>query len=1228
MKDDSTDPSTSIVPELETVFIRSVSNDDHLFIDIMLETERVNVKVRALVDSGASSLFMSPRIAKQFQRQHLRKAIPLTNIDGTPNQIGKITHQVRAVMELRGHRSRERLLVAEIGAEDVIIGIDWLKKHNPSVDWKTGELKFTRCPASCGRRGMRQRPVGKIKFGQTERTPEQDDSTEQVEEDEEEGLGKEDQPESDDQVFEVVSMERTMQIAAGFTRSQQIAEKVLRQEKTRTFEEMVPREFWRYRQVFEQKASERLPERRLGDHAINLEEGATLPNSKKYAMSPKERGALLEYLEENLAKGYIKKSESPAASPVFFIKKKDGSLRLVVDYRKLNAITIKDRFPLPLTQSLLDRLAEAYWFTALDLRWGYNNIRIRKGDQYKAAFVTEEGLYEPEVMGFGLCNAPATFQREMQRIFQDMEDVVVYLDDILIFSRTRESHQATVLEVLRRLQENDLFCKPEKCKFFQKETEYLGFLISHNQIRMDPAKVQAILEWPDPLTIKQIQELLGFGNFYRRFIEGYSELVRPLTSLLRKGRVFEWGEEQKETFRRYKEKFRDAPVLIIPNPEKPYVVECDASDFAVGAVLSQKGEDGNMHPIAFMSKAMNAAERNYQIYDKELLAVISALKQWRQYLEGARHKVTILSDHQNLQYFGGAQTLTRRQARWGLFLTRFDYEIKHRPGRLGGKPDKLSRRPDHKPDIPDNQGWQVLQLDSPGVLQPAAVRICAMKRGHASELQDHPIRKRIRQEVEYDPEVKEALKLLKVGPRQLRKGLEDWNLEDGLVLFQGKVCVPDNPGIRRDLVRLHHDSLEVGHPGTYKTMELISRNYWWPGMTKYIKHYVETCDTCNRKKNWSQKPKGELRPIQPADRPWQVATNDFIVGLPKSEGYDGIWVVADHLTKEAHFVPIKSDIDTEETIDLYLQHVWKLHGVPEKMISDRGTQFTSKLMRGVFKKLGIQGAYSTAYHPQTDGQTERINQTLKQYLRLFCRYRQNDWSQYLPMAEFAYNNSASTTTKLSPFYAARGYHPRMTFETGTETNVPKAEEMISHLHQVQEELKAAMRLSQEQMTQYYNRGREQEPKLEVGQKVWLDARNITTTAPSPTLADRRLGPFEIEEAVSEVDYRLKLPSQVQIHPVFHISLLHPHKESMIPGRVEPPPPPVEVEGEEEYEIQEIKDGRMWRGQKQYLVSWEGYGPNEDMWLPEKGLGHAKEAIQQFHDTHPEFVWMTAKRRKA
>ena len=205
---------------------------------------------------------------------------------------------------------------------------------------------------------------------------------------------------------------------------------------------------------------------------------------------------------------------------------------MVVDYQKLNAITIKDRFPLPLTQSLLDQLAEAYWFTALDLRWGYNNIQIRKGDQYKAAFVTEEGLYEPEVMGFGLCNALATFQQRMQEIFHDMEDVVVYLDDILIFSRMREGHQATVLEVLRRLQKNDLFCKPEKCKFFQREMEYLGFLISHNQIKMDPTKVQAILDWPDPLMIKQIQELLGFGNFYRRFIEGYSKLVRPLTSLL------------------------------------------------------------------------------------------------------------------------------------------------------------------------------------------------------------------------------------------------------------------------------------------------------------------------------------------------------------------------------------------------------------------------------------------------------------------------------------------------------------------------------------------------------------------------------------------------------------------------------------------------------------------------------------------------------------------------
>jgi len=430
-------------------------------------------------------------------------------------------------------------------------------------------------------------------------------------------------------------------------------------------------------------------------------------------------------------------------------------------------------------------------------------------------------------------------------------------------------------------------------------------------------------------------------------------------------------------------------------------------------------------------------------------------------------------------------------------------------------------------------------------------------------------------------------------------------------------------------VKLHHDSLEAGHPGEHKTNELLSRNYWWPGMTKYVKHYVRTCDTCNRKKHSNQKPKGFLKPIPPPERPWETVTNDFIVQLPKSKGFDAIWVAADPLTKEAHFIPIKSDINTEETITLYLNNIWKHHGLPKKMLSDRGTQFTSKLMQGLFKRLGIEGSYSTAYHPQTDGQTERINQELEQYLRIFCNYRQNNWSEFLPMAEFAYNNHIHSSTQQSPFFTARGYHPHSIMTQVARSSIPRADEMADNIQKLHEETKSAIKLAQENMKRHYDAKRTDisHHELMEGSKVWLDARNVTTTAPSKKLADKQLGPFKILRKISSLNYELELPKTIPIHPVFHISLLEPYMETTIPDRSQPPPPPIEVEGELEYQVERILDARLWRNQKQYLVKWLDYSDADNSWEAESNLANALDTINKFHNENPDFEWKPSRKRK-
>ncbi|SJL15506.1 uncharacterized protein ARMOST_19006 [Armillaria ostoyae] len=366
------------------------------------------------------------------------------------------------------------------------------------------------------------------------------------------------------------------------------------------------------------------------DHAIEL-----IPNAKNtldckvYPLNPIEQKELDKFLDENLASGRIKPSKSPMASPFFFVKKKDGTLRPVQDYRKLNEMTIKNRYPLPLISELMDKLGSAKYFTKLDVRWGYNNVRIKKDDEWKAAFRTNRGLFEPTVMFFGLTNSPATFQWMMNDIFKDLiatGKVTVYLDDILIFSKTLEEHRKITCRVLELLRKHKLFLKAEKCEFEVLETEYLGVIISEGSIRMDPVKLAGIAEWPAPTKKKELQSFLGFANFYRRFIKGYSDIVRPMTRLTGK-EVWTWGTAQQLAFQQLKNRFAIDVILRIPTGKGQFRVEADASEGAIGAVLSQE-QDGKWRPVAFLSKALTITERNYEIYDKELLAIMLALDEW------------------------------------------------------------------------------------------------------------------------------------------------------------------------------------------------------------------------------------------------------------------------------------------------------------------------------------------------------------------------------------------------------------------------------------------------------------------------------------------------------------------------------------------------------------------------------------------------------------------------
>jgi len=543
-----------------------------------------------------------------------------------------------------------------------------------------------------------------------------------------------------------------------------------------------------------------------------------------YRLTPPEMTVLKEYITDGLKRGMLQRSKAPDACSFFFINKKDGKLRPVQDYRPLNAITRKNAAPIPLIPELIDKLLGARFFTKLDVCWGYNNICIQEGDEYKTAFKTPLGLFESRVMTFGLCNALATFQTFMDTQFADFlatGKVVIYLDDILIMATTLVELVKLTYGILQHLLDLDLYLWPEKCSFNQTSVEYLGLIISEGELHMDPVKLTAVTKWPTPKTMKEVQKFLGFCNFYRRFVKNYSALARPLFNLTKKDVPFHWDHAEEQAFRMLQSALTLALVLILLDYEKPFTLITDASDYATGSILEQEDAFGRSHPVAYFSKSLQPAECNYKIHDKELLAIIHSLKHFRHYLQGNKHHTKIFSDHMNLQYFTMKQSLTRRQSRWSLFLATYDFIIIPKPGKLN-KADALSRRPDYKEGIASKNADQILLTKDKFLLTPDTFQIRALHNTAIPTGMNLDLKAALQEGIKADRVTGTKLtSMLASGPRHVTKGLQEWNYEDGLLLYKGLVYVPNNENLKCKVTQLFHDQV-MGHLGQWKTIELIT----------------------------------------------------------------------------------------------------------------------------------------------------------------------------------------------------------------------------------------------------------------------------------------------------------------------------------------------------------------------------------------------------------------------
>jgi hypothetical protein len=439
---------------------------------------------------------------------------------------------------------------------------------------------------------------------------------------------------------------------------------------------------------------------------------------------------------------------------------------------------------------------------------------------------------------------------------------------------------------------------------------------------------------------------------------------------------------------------------------------------------------------------------------------------------------------------------------------------------------------------------------------------------------------------------------------------------DNLIYFKNKLFIPTDE-LRLEIMKHRHDNLAAGHFGINKTFDLIQRDFWWPNMHRFVTDYVKSCD-CARNKAIRHKPFGLLQPLPIPNRPWSSISTDFIVELPPSNGYNAISVWVCRLTKMAHFIPCNTSTTADQLADIFLNNIFRLHGLPNDIVSDRGPQFISRFWSTFCKTLKIRTNLSTAFHPQTDGQSERVNQVLEQYLRNFLNYNQDNWTDLLPLAEFSYNNTIHTSTNTSPFHATYGFHPhfdnlQLTHQIATPSSSSERIELIqANLEELRKQLAAA----QDTYASFANEKRKHH-EYNVGDQVWLLATNIRTNRPSKKLDHKRLGPFKIVERIGKLAYRLDLPSTMKIHNVFHISLLEPSHANPFPERDVPPPDPVNIDGEVEYEVESILDSRLHHRKLQYLVHWKGYKTTEATWEPAEFLENSPDAVETFHTRYPD-----------
>jgi predicted aspartyl protease len=1073
-----------------------------------------------LVDSGATHNYLSLAAAQEIGLELLEeKGLSVKMANKRKVKCAGIVKDVQLVLGKEYPCEDDFVVVPGLG-HDIILGRPWLHDHNPKINWKTGVISLKKGKKNEDRTGARIAALQEFSLSalQLKRLSRKKETQVFL------GFVKM-LPGEDEEDVEVVEVEDDSAL------SDKGSKKMKR--LTGKYEEVFP------------ETLPGMPPRREVEHEIRLLDDKPV-FKKSYRLSPKELEVLRTQVKELVDLGLIKPSRSPFGAPVLFVKKPDGSLRMVIDYRALNSKTVKDRYPLPLISQLVDKLQKAKYFTKLDLQQGYYQIRMREEDVPKTAFVTPLGSFELLVMPMGQCNSVATFQRLMDTVFPESvfgKFVVVYLDDILVFSETEEEHLAHVEQVLARLKEHQLFAKRGKCHFGKSKITFVGQCIEPGTRSVDPKKAKEVINFTRPTNPGEVRSFYGLVSHCRDFLPGLSNHSAVLTNLTKKNTAFEWKDEHEKAFEAIKKLMSEAITLAIVDEDEPFVLQTDASDLGIGGVLLQKGS-----PVAVTSRKLNVHELNYPVHEKEMLAVVNAVKKFRHYIEG--RPVEVQTDHNSLKFVFTQQLLSRRMTRWMEELAQYDLEIKYLPGGANLFADYLSRHPSELNFV---QGEAVTGGSDMNVVSDWPTSVISLFTGEdlpeGMSLESRKFLDEQKQYFEYDEDL----------------GLLYRKLDEELK-------VPYIPFIARaDYVARWHQG--QGHVGWEEVYKFVKTRAWWPRMRSDIKDWIQHCPACQVHGRNVMTPQELAHTMPVIQKPFHTWSIDFIGPLPETEnGNQWIITAVDHMTRWPVARALKRATHQEVAKFLYEEIVARF-GVPSQLVSDRGRNFLALPLENYLKTLMVKHLKTSAYHPRTNGKVESFNGTLGRMLAKSVKGARRKWDEFLDESLLNCRVRKHRVTGFSPFYLVYGVEPQLPGDTTKPfvLNEYIEEDMVEVRARLLESLGAdrqaaveRTRMSQDKAKLVYDRFVKDNP-LNVGEWVLLrrEARLKFMT--------KWLGPYKVVQSSQFGVYQLAEPNG-------NLKQDWVHRDRLKKCRIDETNPPLEMWSEEKLEDLEEIFGESHQGE--------------------------------------------------